>query len=211
MGAHETPLPTIAPDAVPARIGPNAIWRVAEALRAGPDPDAVNAVFQRAGLADYLEVLPQEMVDEREVTALHQALRDVLGLKQARQIGADAGARTGGYLLAKRIPGPAQTVLRLLPSRLASRMLLKAIERNAWTFAGSAHFSTQVGKPTRFILEGSRICLDARAPVPLCDFYAGTFERLFRELVDPKVRVIEVQCQAMGDPACVFEVRSDGR
>ncbi|HYN78594.1 MAG TPA: bacteriochlorophyll 4-vinyl reductase [Lamprocystis sp. (in: g-proteobacteria)] len=198
------------PGPVSARIGPNAIWRVLEAMQTTTDPTAIIRVFERAGLADYLQALPQEMVDEREVTALHQALRDELGIKQARQIGADAGTRTGDYLLAKRIPRPAQVVLRLLPGRFASRILLKAIERNAWTFAGSAAFSTQVGQPTRFILTDSRVCLGAKAPVPLCDFYAGTFERLFRELVDPKVRVIEVQCQAMGDPSCVFEVRSDG-
>jgi divinyl protochlorophyllide a 8-vinyl-reductase len=193
----------------PSRIGPNAIWRVLEALRAGPDAGATARVFERAGLSHYLETLPQEMVDEREVTALHQALREVLGVKRAREIGADAGRRTGDYLLAKRIPRPAQFVLKVLPRSMAARMLLKAIEKNAWTFAGGARFSTQAGNPTRFILEGSRVCLGAESPITLCDFYGGTFERLWRELVDPHVRVVEVQCQAMGQPACIFEVRSD--
>lgn len=211
MGAQETPEAAGDAGSAPARIGPNAIWRVAEALRDGPGPEALTRVFERAGIAGYLDSLPQEMVDEREVTALHHALRDTLGIKEARQIGADAGRRTGDYLLAKRIPRPAQVVLKFLPGFLAGRVLLKAIERNAWTFAGSARFSTQAGTPTRFIIEGSRVCLGVQAPVPLCDFYGATFERLFRELVDSKVRVIEVQCQAMGDPACVFEVRSDGR
>lgn len=209
MGANETHGMTADTNPAPARIGPNAVIRIAEALLAGPDASAAPQVFQRAGLAGYLANPPQEMVDEREVTALHQALRETLGIKRAREIGADAGSRTGGYLLANRIPRPAQVILRLLPSALASRMLLKAIERNAWTFAGSARFSTQVGTPTRFILEGSRVCLGAQSPMPLCDFYAGTFQRLFRELVDSKVQVVEVQCQAMGDPSCVFEVRSD--
>jgi divinyl protochlorophyllide a 8-vinyl-reductase len=209
MGAHAQP--TAEPGQAPARIGPNAILRVAEALRAGADPAAVTRVFARAGLAGYLTVPPHEMVDEREVTALHQALRETLGLKQARAMGADAGRRTGDYLLANRIPRPAQVVLRLLPKPLANRLLLKAIERNAWTFAGSARFSTRASPPTRFIIDGSRVCLGAQSPVPLCDFYGATFERLLRTLVDPGVSVIEVQCQAMGDPACVFEVRSDGR
>jgi divinyl protochlorophyllide a 8-vinyl-reductase len=210
MDAPATPVISVGPNPAPARIGPNAILRVAEALRAGPDAAALSPVFTRAGLTGYLDAPPHDMVDEREVTALHAALREVLGIKGARQIGADAGRRTGDYLLANRIPRPAQRLLRLLPGALAGRLLLKAIERNAWTFAGSARFSTQAGTPTRFILEGSRVCLGAQSPVPVCDFYAATFERLFRQLVDPKVRVIEVQCQAMGDPACVFEVRSDG-
>ena len=191
------------------RIGPNAIWRVAEAMRAGPDADATARVFECAGLSHYLETLPQEMVDEREVTALHQALREVLGVKRAREIGADAGRRTGDYLLAKRIPRPAQAVLKVMPRSMAARILLKAIEKNAWTFAGGARFSTQAGTPTRFILEGSRVCLGAESPVTLCDYYGGTFERLWRVLVDPHIRVVEVQCQAMGKPACIFEVRRD--
>ena len=194
----------------PARIGPNAILRVAEALRAGPHADATAGVFSRAGLAHYLMTPPQAMVDEREVTALHQALREIIGVKEARQIGADAGRRTGDYLLANRIPRLAQLTLKVLPRRLAARVLLKAIERNAWTFAGSARFSTQEGPPIRFVLEGSRICVGiAESPTPLCDFYAGTFERLLRKLVDPEVRVIEVQCEATGRTSCVFEVRSD--
>ncbi len=211
MGANEQQqLSAGAPDQ-PARIGPNAILRVAEALRAGPNADATARVFEHAGLSNYLVIPPTEMVDECEVTALHRALRDGLGVKQARQIGADAGRRTGDYLLANRIPRPAQTLLKLLPRALATRILLKAIEKNAWTFAVSARFRSQAGRPTRFILEGSRVCLEAHSPVPLCDFYGATFERLFRELIDSEVRVIEVQCQAMGNDACVFEVRSDGQ
>jgi len=217
MGAHETgaaaatatTMTTRTEAAAPARIGPNAVLRVAEALRAGSDPEAVSRVFSHAGLSHYLHAPPEEMVDEREVTALHQALREVLGIKDARHIGAAAGRLTGDYLLANRIPRPAQTLLRILPRPLATRILLKAIERNAWTFAGSASFRTQAGRPTRFILEGSRVCLGTQSPVPLCDFYGATFERLLRELIDPQVRVVEIQCQAMGDPSCVFEVRSD--
>ncbi len=193
----------------PARIGPNAILRVAEALRAGPDAAAVERVFETAGLAHYLTTPPTEMVDEREVTALHRALREVLGVKRAREIGADAGRRTGDYLLANRIPRPAQWILKVLPKPMAAKVLLQAIEKNAWTFAGGAVFRTEAGPPTRFVFEGSRICLETQSPVPLCDFYGGTFERLFRVLVDPEVRVVEIQCQSTGHRACVFEVRSD--
>ncbi len=211
MSANEPHHQTAGGPGQPARIGPNAILRVIEALSAGPDAYATARIFAQAGLSHYLETPPTEMVDEREVTALHQALRAILGVKQARRIGADAGRRIGDYLLANRIPRPVQRLLKLLPRPLAARVLLKAIEKNSWTFAGSARFSTQPSRPTRFILDGSRVCLDARSPVPLCDFYGATFERLFRELVDTEVRVVEVQCQATDNAVCVFEVRSDSR
>jgi divinyl protochlorophyllide a 8-vinyl-reductase len=45
------------------------------------------------------------------------------------------------------------------------------------------------------------------ADEPLCDFYAGTFERLFRVLVHPDTVVTETACQATGDASCLFEAR----
>lgn len=204
MGHPENRL-SAAADAAPARIGPNSIVRVAEALAELQDADTRSRVFERAGLAQYLHRPPESMVDEREVAALHQALREILGIEQARRIGRDAGRRTGDYLLAVRIPAFAQRILKLLPARLAERALLKAIAGNAWTFAGSAAFSARPGRPTRLTLVGSRVCLGAHEREPLCDFYAGTFERLLRALVDPSTRVVEVQCQGKGDSECVFE------
>ena len=41
---------------------------------------------------------------------------------------------------------------------------------------------------------------------PACDFYAATFERLFRVLVHPAARVTETACEACGDDACQFEI-----
>ena len=96
-----------------ARIGPNAIIRVAEALRAADGP--VATVFERAGLTHYLSEPPSEMVDEREVIALQQALRETLAPTTAAAINHDAGQRTGDSLLAVRIPKPAQRILKLLP------------------------------------------------------------------------------------------------
>ena len=43
--------------------------------------------------------------------------------------------------------------------------------------------------------------------VPACDFYAATFERLFRTLVHHDVRAVEVACEACGDAECRFELR----
>ncbi len=189
------------------RIGPNAIIRVAEALEAQEGHHALVALFDLAGLAHYLEAPPTTMVDEREVTVLQSALRTQLGLQAARSVSRDAGLRTGDYLLANRIPGPAQFVLSLLPPRLAGRVLIKAIRSNAWTFVGTGVFGADSNYPPRLSVIDSPICRDARADEPLCDFYAGCFERLFRRLVHPEAVATEVACQAAGAEACIFEIR----
>lgn len=190
-----------------ARVGPNAVIRVAEALKEARGSDAVARVFRTAGLEHYLETLPSEMVDELEVTRLQAALREQLGLDVARPVSHDAGLRTGDYLLANRIPRPVQRLLVILPARLASRVLISAIRRNAWTFVGSGVFDGKPGRPTRLTVKDGPICRGASADEPLCDFYAGSFERLFSRLVHPNARVTEVACQANGDESCVFEVR----
>jgi divinyl protochlorophyllide a 8-vinyl-reductase len=158
-------------------------------------------------VAHYLQTMPGEMVDEREVIALHQRLRPALGAAQARSVAREAGVRTCDYLLANRIPRPAQFVLRLLPPGLASRVLLRSIGGHAWTFAGSSHFHAAPGYPVRLSFTGCPLCRGMTAPEPVCDYYAATFEHLYRTLVSGRATVVETQCQATGAPACVFEIR----
>lgn len=188
------------------RIGPNAIIRIAEVLRDASDEAALTEVFQTAGLDHYIDALPDEMVDEAEVTRLHQALRDTLGLAKARPLARRAGTLTGDYLLAKRIPRPAQWILAVLPPPLACRVLLGAIQQNAWTFAGTGTFSTQPGNPAILKIERCPICRGARTSEPICDYFAATYERLFTRLVHRRATVVETECEATGAAACTFEV-----
>ncbi len=188
------------------RIGPNAIIRVAEALRQHKGEAVTALIFGRAGLLPYLAELPQSMVDEAEVMRLHGALRDCVGPAEARAVARDAGHRTADYLLTRRIPRAVQTLLRRLPAALAARLLLAAIRRHAWTFAGSGHFSARAGKPVALTLRDNPLCRGVAVDEPACDYYSATFERLFRVLVHPRARVRETACEAMGADACVFEI-----
>jgi divinyl protochlorophyllide a 8-vinyl-reductase len=164
-------------------------------------------LLSKAGLEEYLTEMPAEMVDEGEVTRLQRAVQTELDPQRARVVMLDAGRRTGDYLLANRIPRPVQRVLRVLPAALASRILLVAIGRNAWTFAGSGRFDIKPGQPVKLTLKGCPLCAGAVSDIPLCDYYAATFERLFRELVSARAVATETSCSAISGAACVFEVR----
>jgi len=188
------------------RIGPNAITRVAEVLRERQGADAMATLFGRAGLAAYVERPPQTMVDETEVAQLHAVLRASLGAVAAAQVAREAGTRTGDYLLAHRIPKPVQVLLKAMPAPLAAHVLRRAITRHAWTFAGSGEFSAVPGRPVKLTIRGNPMCRGLASDVPACDFYAATFERLFRALVHPRATVVETACEACGDDACRFEV-----
>jgi divinyl protochlorophyllide a 8-vinyl-reductase len=189
------------------RIGPNAITRVAQALREEVGDAATRAVFARAALDAYLDEPPLEMVDEAQVRRLHAAMGEAIGTVRAAAVAREAGTLTGDYLLAKRIPGPAQAVLRRLPAALAERMLLAAVGRHAWTFAGSGRFTATPGAPSVVEIADNPLCRGVVADAPACHFHAATFERLWRTLVSPQVRVVETACCACGAAACRFELR----
>lgn len=194
-------------DRRPGRIGPNAIIRMAEALDAEIGTAATRRLFAGCGLAGYLDASPEHMIDEREVARLHAAIGAELGPDAAGIVCRSAGARTADYLLAKRIPRAAQWLLRALPARSASRLLLATIERNAWTFVGSGRLYATAQTPAQIVIVACPLCRDMSTGTSSCAYYAATFERLYRMLVHPDAVVREVRCAAAGSSACEFELR----
>jgi divinyl protochlorophyllide a 8-vinyl-reductase len=196
--AHKMPSP---------RIGPNAVTRVAEVLAERFGAPRMAAIFRSAGLARYVDVLPTQMIDEAEVIRLHAELRATLDAVAARDVAREAGRRTGDYLLAHRIPQMVQELLKCLPPVLAARVLLVAITRHAWTFAGSGRFEVLGYSPVRVSISGNPLARAVRADEPQCEYYAATFERLFIALVSRNSNVVETHCEAAGAAACIFEIR----
>jgi divinyl protochlorophyllide a 8-vinyl-reductase len=189
------------------RIGPNAVIRLAEALDAIESRAVTRKLFIAAHLGAYVDALPQAMVPEEEVTVLHHRLRSDLGPGRAASVSWIAGQRTADYLLAHRIPKPVQRLLRLLPKRLSAYILLKAIGAHAWTFAGTSRFTWKMGRPITLSFEDCPLCRGDTAAQPCCSYYAATFERLFRVLIDSAATVAETGCIATGGAACRFEIR----
>lgn len=195
--------PSTAAPTEPYRIGPNAVTRLAEAL----GPAAAPALFGAAGCTDLLAHPPRHMVDERVVARLHRTLRRDWPAGEADAVARRAGSLTADYLLAHRIPKPAQSILTLLPASLAVRMLLTAIGRHAWTFAGSGTFSAVPGHPTVIRIADNPTCRGEDSDHPVCHYHAAVFERLLRVLVHPQAAVTETACCAQGGDACVFDIR----
>lgn len=186
------------------RIGPNALLQLAPVLEARGG----RALRERVFLAGGVDALPSEdgLMDEAPAGAVHRALRQVLP-GEAPEIAAEAGRRTGDYILAHRIPALAQRVLRLLPPALAARLLTRAIAQHAWTFAGSGRFRVASVSPPVFEIADNPITRGERAATPVCHWHAAVFERLFSELVHPAATCVESSCSAAGGGVCRFELR----
>ena len=186
-----------------ARIGPNAVTRLAEAARAALGADACTALFAGAGLAGYLTEPPAAMVEEDEVVALYAVLA-VRHPAEAEAIAIDTGQRTARYLLAHRIPRPVQWILHALPPGAASRVLVWAIGKHAWTFAGSGTFSARHRDGLGVMIEGGPFAAPGMAERPLRAFYEAVFATLFATLVSRCARVEDGGASA---GACRFAVR----
>lgn len=158
-------------------------------------------------LTDAAATVPSghDMIPEAEAARLHRLIR--ARLPDAPAILTAAGQGTADYILAHRIPKPAQAVLKLLPTGLAARALSQAIARNAWTFAGSGAF--QAASPWRFEIAGNPLIAGERSATCLCHWHAAVFQRLFRALVYPGATCSETACAAQGG-LCWFEITCTG-
>ncbi|MDX8353773.1 bacteriochlorophyll 4-vinyl reductase [Cognatiyoonia sp. IB215182] len=186
-------------------IGPNAILQLLPVLEQAGGTRLRDQIMWAAGVFDP----PSDagLMPEAPAARIHQALREIEP-EMASSLAWAAGVRTAEYIMAHRIPGLAQGLLRLLPAPLAAPLLSKAIAQHAWTFAGSGRFSV-AGKLV-FEIADNPIVRGEHSDRPLCHWHAAVFEKLFSELVDPRLRCEETACCAMGAPACRFELTRMG-
>lgn len=187
----------------PARIGPNAVLQYLPVIAALGGDDMSAELLGRAGLSE--PPSDRGLMPETSAARFHHAVRRAFPAR-APDLAADAGRRTGDYILAHRIPRAAQLVLRLLPARAAAPILSRAILHHAWTFAGSGHVTLVAGRPVTFDIAGNPMILGERGTEPLCHWHAAVFARLYAALVHPNATCTETQCAAADDPVCRFQI-----
>jgi divinyl protochlorophyllide a 8-vinyl-reductase len=169
----------------PARIGPNALIQTARALEARRGRDEARRLLRLGGMEILMDEDPQGMRDEREFLSLVTFLTGVLPSGELRAVLHDAGRRTGAYVLRNRIPAPVRLLVRPLPRRLRLRLLLGAIGRNAWTFAGSGSYHFQAGDRPVVSLRHGPPARQVPTTEPLHAYYQGAIEELLRAMVAP--------------------------
>lgn len=187
-----------------ARIGPNSLIQTGQALAALFDDETARMIFGRAGIGHRYADPPGTMLDEREPQRLFAVLCDTLSDQEATRVLAEAGDRTGQYLLANRVPKPARQLLPRLPPAISARLLVRAISAHAWTFAGSGGFSGEVHGWRRLVIH---LAIKANPlATPGCPWHGAVFERLFATLTATQVSVLHPRCQAKGNDCCEWTI-----
>lgn len=182
-------------------IGPNAILQYLPVLDETFGREARQALLEKA----HVYRIPDGtvMIPEGDAVRLQQEIR-IHAPILAPNLAARAGEATADYILANRIPKPVQTVLKILPSRIAAVFLSRAISAHAWTFVGSGQFT--VRSPWVFEIDSNPMVFGEHSETPLCHWHAAVFQRLYRVLVDPRVICEETCCCAqLGSDLCRFE------
>ncbi len=193
-------LPQMPPEAHHARVGPNAILQVAGVLQDTEGLPGLRLIFERAGLLTYVERPPVTMVEQGEARRLFDAVRTQLGNPTSDLILYEAGRRTAQYIIANRIPSAVRRLIWALPVALGSRLLLIAIHKHAWTFAGSGKVSRGLGRRLWLSIECNPLA------TPRCPWHKAVLQELFAKLVSTQVRVIHDECCAEGESACMFRI-----
>lgn len=164
------------------QIGPNSVIQLGETVTRRLGRDAAHALYTSVGVPQLLDSPPTAMIDEAVPAALFEALWELFP-NRAAALAQEAGRRTADYIITWRIPRIAQLVLRLCPRALAARLLLRAIHKNAWTFAGSGHCDIQLGFTHLISIR------DNPLRMPDCAWHCGVLAQLFIRLVAPGTRV----------------------
>jgi divinyl protochlorophyllide a 8-vinyl-reductase len=189
-----------------SRIGPNSIIQTVAALKERLGVEETRAWLERIGRGDLNEAMPTTMVVEHEFLDLIGHLREWQGLEVAAEVLERSGELTAAYVMANRIPAPIRTLLRIVPGWLGLRILLAAIKKHAWTFAGSGQFSYRFDRGLHLQLAHCIECQGIQSDTPICRYYCGAFRGMIGTLIDPKVQVREIACSACGAGACEFVV-----
>lgn len=168
---------TAASDDRAGRIGPNAVIQLRAAMIEVLGEGQARAFFSRCGLGELYSDPPTEMIEEAIPARLYQRLYADLPVEEADSIARRSGVLTADYVMANRIPGLVRTLLQVLPPALSGPILLKAIQKNAWTFAGTGKCSVASGARARIRISGNPLSM------PGGTWHDGVFTRMFRRLV----------------------------
>lgn len=187
----------------PAKAGflaPYVVLEMAEAVRASKGEGALEGALKEAQLFRLPDL--DEPVREDKAARLHQAVRK-LWPAEAVALCRTAGIGAADRIMETQISPRAQQMLAGMPRATGAWLLAKTIRQNSWTFAGTGEFVVE--SETRFILKSNPVVVGEVAERAVCHFHASLFERLFSQLIHPRLVCKEVACAATGAQSCEFE------
>lgn len=188
-------------DMVQHRIGSDAVLHTLDALSEVGGDHLTQEIIDAAGLRHVVGQTLQEMVPQSVFSALVQSIEDLLPRSQVDLVAVKSGRKTGAVLLEQYIPEMAQKLLRTLPKRVAGPLLLRALEKHAWTFAGSASVHHIDGPPLKLVIGNNPMAIWG------CLWQCALLETVFRRVVSPDARIWQMACCESNPMECCVDYK----
>lgn len=167
-----------------------------------------NLVLRHADLEEYIETPPpmsdRDFVPISHYSAIERALVEVFG-KASRVLLFNAGEETVRRAL-EGIPGVFSTGMKFMPGGLKKQaILIMVADQGAKVRAIPPQVAFRKDKVI-YSDPGCTTCEGYQSDEPICLFTSGTLMAVAEWATGKKHKVIEVECKAMGNEACVFEI-----
>jgi predicted hydrocarbon binding protein len=181
--------------------------------------NGINALLNQAGLRQRISKYPPDNLDLgwsfEEISALSQALEQVYGSEDGRDVASRAGQAWFHHALKDigAVMGVVDLAFRVLPSGTKIKLGLNAM---AETLSKTGDQIVRVEEKKDHLLYQIHRCPECwgrTARVSICHANLGLVREGLRWVTGGKsARVEEVDCIAKGDPSCIFAVdrRSTG-
>ncbi len=168
-----------------------------------------NLVLRHAGLEEYIDNPPPmsetELVPAEQYQAIENALMQAFGTKASRIVLIYAGEATIRRAV-ESLPGLFSSAVRFIPGRLRKQAVFRIAIKQIGKSSGIA---PRVDfQEDRIVLSnaGCRTCEGYQSDEPICFYTCGVLMALTEWATHKKPKVTEVQCKAVGDESCVFEI-----
>lgn len=175
--------------------------------------DNLNAALNAAGFDEYAVALPPDDLDRAfdfaDFTALNVALEQVYGQRGGRGIALLCGRAcfSRGLRRFGALAGLGAPTFRSLPHAVRVEVGLKALAEVFNRFSDQGTSIEVCDDHFRCTVNPSPACWERRADKPVCHALAGMFQEGMRWITGGReFRVVEVECRAAGDEACVFTI-----
>lgn len=176
----------------------------------------LHVVLRQAGLGRYVDELPPSDLEQRiptvEYATLNQAVEEFCGRAgrgMLRRIGR-ASFRYGVEEQAT-LMGIASTALKLMPQKQRIKFVLTQMGKSLMDVNEDTHIEV-VETPEGFVLADFTcgVCCGREADRPICHLYVGSISEAVKWATGRDYEVREIECRAMGAPACRFLVVEGG-
>jgi len=175
--------------------------------------NGLNALLNRAGLANYREHRPPEnlerQIDFSHIASLKIALEDIYGERGGRGLAQRAGRALFAQGLKNfgALAGVGDLAFKVLPLSAKLKMGVPAVASIFTNFSDQVSTVEEYSDHYLYIVKRCSECWERHTTKPCCHICTGILQESMRWVSGGReFRIVQTRCHACGDPDCAFAI-----